>query len=136
MSDVVKQKEIICVICPNSCTVTVKQLKSGELVMEGQGCKRGEQYSRDEFLDPKRTLATTVRIRNAFIPLLPVRTSVPVPKNKLNEILDVLARIEVKAPIKCGDVILENVLGLSSNIIATRSLDVDLCYKIACEFHG
>ncbi len=133
MSNVIKQKDVICVICPNSCNIVVKQLKDGKLVMEGQGCKRGEQYASDEFLAPKRTLATTVRIRGAFVPLLPVRSSVPVPREKLNEILDLLASIEVEAPFKCGDVVVKNVLELGSDIIATRTLGVDTCTKVACE---
>jgi CxxC motif-containing protein len=125
--EAVQEKKVICVICPNSCEIVVKQMPDGSLLMEGQGCKRGE------FLAPKRTLATTVRIREALIPLLPVRTNVPVPKEKLNEILDILARIEVTAPITCGDVIVENVLDLEANVIATRTLGVDTCTKIACE---
>jgi CxxC motif-containing protein len=135
MSNVVKQKEIICVICPNSCAITVKQMPDGKLLMEGQGCKRGETYAKDEFTAPKRTLATTVRIKGAFIPLLPVRSSVPVPKEKLNDILDLLARIEVQAPFKCGATVVQNVLGLGADIIATRTLGVDTCTKVACELH-
>ena len=133
MSNVVKQKEVICIICPNSCTITVKQMPDGKLLMEGQGCKRGETYSTDEFLAPKRTLATTVRIKGAFIPLIPVRSSVPVPKERLNDILDLLARIEVQAPFKCGAAVVQNVLGLGADIIATRSLGIDTCTKVACE---
>lgn len=133
MNGAVKQKDVICVVCPNSCAITVKQMPDGKLLMEGQGCKRGEQYASDEFLAPKRTLATTVRIKGAFIPLLPVRSSVPVPKERLNDILDLLARIEVQAPFKCGSVVVQNVLGLGADIIATRTLGVDTCAKVACE---
>nr|MDO8088871.1 DUF1667 domain-containing protein [Candidatus Sigynarchaeum springense] len=135
MNDAVKkQKDVICIICPNSCAITVKQMADGgKLIIEGQGCNRGETYATDEFLAPKRTLATTVRIRGAFIPLLPVRSSVPVPKEKLNDILDLLARIEVQAPFKCGAVVVQNVLGLGADIIATRTLPVDSCAKVACE---
>jgi CxxC motif-containing protein len=131
--DVETQKNITCVVCPNSCTITVKQMKTGELVLSGQTCKRGESYATDEFTDPKRMLATTVRIKNAYIPLLPVRTAVRVPKTKLNEILDILARITVDAPKTCGDVIVEDIAGTGVNVIATRTLDVDTCNKIACE---
>ncbi len=133
MSNIVKQKEVICVTCPNSCTITVKQMSDGKLLLEGQGCKRGETYATNEFTAPKRMLATTVRIKGAFIPLLPVRSSVAVLKERLNEILDILARIEVQAPFKCGDVVIKNVLGLDADIIATRSLGVDTCAKVACE---
>jgi CxxC motif-containing protein len=108
-------------------------MSDGKLLMEGAGCKRGETYATNEFLAPKRMLATTVRIKGAFIPLLPVRTSVPVLKERLDEILDILARIEVEAPFKCGAVVVKNVLGLGADVIATRSLGVDTCTKVACE---
>ncbi len=135
MSRTTKQKEVICVTCPNSCTITVKQMADGKLLLEGQGCKRGETYATNEFLAPKRMLATTVRIKGAFIPLLPVRTSVPVLKERLDEILDILARIEVEAPFKCGATVVKNVLGLGADIIATRTLGIDTCAKVACEPH-
>ncbi|MEX2684221.1 MAG: DUF1667 domain-containing protein [Candidatus Sigynarchaeota archaeon] len=127
------KKEVTCIICPNSCSITVKQMPDGKLLIEGHGCKRGETYATDEFILPKRTLATTVRIKGAFLPLLPVRSSVPVPKDRLNDILDLLARIEVQAPFKCGAVVVQNVLGLGADIIATRTLGVDTCTKVACE---
>jgi CxxC motif-containing protein len=133
MSNVVKQRDIICVICPNSCNITVKQMSDGKLLMEGQGCKRGETYATDEFTAPKRTLSTTVRIKGAFIPLLPVRSSVPVPKESLNDILDVIAQMEIQAPFKCGDVVIQDVLHLGADIIATRTLGIDTCTKVACE---
>mgnify|MGYP006289952847 CR=1 FL=1 len=130
--NIVKQKLVTCIVCPNGCEVTVKELNDGEIVAEGYECKRGLKYSLDEFKDPKRILATTVRIRDARIPLVPVRTREGVPKNMLNDILDVLARIEVKAPIICGDVVLENILDTGVDVIATRSLGIDECNKIAC----
>ena len=33
--EVIKEKNVICVICPNSCEITVKQMATGELVLEG-----------------------------------------------------------------------------------------------------
>ena len=132
-NDTPDRKEITCIICPNGCAVTVGRGEGDELVIDGHECKRGLKYATDEFLDPKRILATTVRIENSIIPLVPVRTAEAVPKGKLEEILEVLARVVVEAPVRCGDTIVENVIGTGVNVIATRTLGVGECRKIACE---
>ncbi|MBD3188862.1 DUF1667 domain-containing protein [Candidatus Bathyarchaeota archaeon] len=128
-----EEKEITCIVCPTGCSIHVKRLEDGTLSIEGNQCKRGYDYAETEFIEPKRILATTIRIEMAKVPLVPVRTDEPVPKEKLDEILDFLANIKVKAPVNCGDVLVEHVLGLDANIIATRTLGVDTCDKIACE---
>ncbi|MFW9987527.1 MAG: DUF1667 domain-containing protein [Candidatus Odinarchaeota archaeon] len=95
---------------------------NGELIIEGHSCKRGEEYAREEFVAPKRILTTTMRIENGFLPLIPVRSDKPIPKEKLEETLKLIAKTKLKAPIKMGDILLEKVLGLEINIIASRDL--------------
>ncbi|MHA1792920.1 MAG: DUF1667 domain-containing protein [Promethearchaeota archaeon] len=121
-SKVKKEKNLTCIICPSGCSINVRELENGELIVEGNQCKRGLEYAKSEFKEPKRILATTVKINNAKIPLLPVRTNVPAPKDRLNDILNFLATVEVNAPIKCGDIIAKNVIGLNVDVIATRTL--------------
>ena len=43
-------------------------------------------------------------------------------KEKLMEVMEILQKIEVKAPISMHQVIVENVLNLGINIIATREV--------------
>ncbi len=114
-------KEIRCIVCPTGCLVHVENV-NGELIIEGHSCKRGEVYSRDEFISPKRILTTTMRVENGFLPLIPVRSNSAIPKEKLTAALREIAKMKVKAPIKMGDVMIENVLGLEINIIASRDL--------------
>ena len=114
-------KEIRCIICPTGCLIHVKAI-NGELIIEGHSCKRGEEYSREEFISPKRILTTTMRVENGFLPLIPVRSDKPIPKDKLEDTLRKIASIVSKAPIKMGDILIENVLGLNTNIIASRDL--------------
>ena len=71
---------------------------------------------------PKRTLATTVRVKGGILPLAPVKTHVPVPKKKIRAITELLAKVEVEAPIKINEVIVADVLGTGADIIATRSI--------------
>ncbi len=114
-------KEIRCIICPTGCLVHVENV-NGELIIEGHSCKRGEVYARDEFIAPKRIITTTMRVENGFLPLIPVRSNSAIPKERLHATLREIAKMKVKAPIKMGDVLIENVLGLEINIIASRSL--------------
>jgi len=114
-------KDIRCIVCPTGCLVHVENV-NGELIIEGHSCKRGEEYAREEFIAPKRILTTTMRVENGFLPLIPVRSDKPIPKDKLGETLDIIAKTQIKAPIKMGDKLIENILGLEINIIASRDL--------------
>ena len=114
-------KDIRCIICPTGCLVHVENI-NGELIIEGHSCKRGEEYAREEFVSPKRILTTTMQVENGFLPLVPVRSDNPILKDKLEDALKQIARTKTKAPIKMGDVLIENILGLGINIIASRDL--------------
>ncbi len=114
-------KDIRCIVCPTWCLVHVENI-NGELIIEGHSCKRGEVYAKDEFIAPKRILTTTMRVENGFLPLIPVRSDKPILKEKLEDTLKEIAIKNPKAPIKMGDILIENVLGLNVNIIASRDL--------------
>ncbi len=114
-------KDIRCIICPTGCLVHVENI-NGELIIEGHSCKRGEEYAREEFVAPKRILTTTMQVESGFLPLVPVRSEKPIPKERLEDTLKEIAKVKIKAPIKMGDIVIENVLGLDINIIASRDL--------------
>ncbi len=114
-------KDIRCIICPTGCLVHVENV-NGELIIEGHSCKRGVEYAREEFVAPKRILTTTMQVENGFLPLIPVRSDKPMPKEKLRDALKEIAQTVVNVPIKMGDILIENVLGLEINIIASRDL--------------
>jgi CxxC motif-containing protein len=117
--------EITCIVCPWGCQVKFK-VKEGEIKnIEGNKCRRGIGYVRQEFYNPKRVLTTTVKLKGSRFPLLPVRTNKPIPKKMLGKCMQYLTNIEVKAPIKLGEVIVPNILGTRTNIISTRNLDSD-----------
>ena len=115
------RKDIRCIVCPTGCLVHVENI-NGEVIIEGHSCKRGEDYAKDEFIAPKRILTTTMRVENGFLPLVPVRTDKPILKEKLRDALNEIALKKIKAPIKAGDILIENILGLEANVIASRDL--------------
>ena len=114
-------KDIRCIVCPTGCLVHVENV-NGELIIEGHSCNRGEEYAREEFVAPKRILTTTMRVENGFLPLIPVRSDKPIPKDKLEDTLKQIARATIKAPIKMGEILIKNILELDINIIASRDL--------------
>ena len=115
------EKTVRCIVCPTGCEIHVKNV-NGELIVEGHTCKRGEEYAKNEFIAPKRILTSTIRVKNGLLPLIPIRTSQPILKEKLNEVLKEIAVKIVEAPIKMGDVLIGNVLNLGVDIIASRDL--------------
>ena len=112
-------KNITCTVCPMGCEITVTG--EGERIerIEGYTCKRGEQYARDEFLHPVRIFTSSVRLTGGAEPLLPVRSSKPVPKELLLDCAKILRTVSVQAPVARGQVLVPNVLGTGADIIAT-----------------
>lgn len=112
-------KEFICIVCPRGCHLRVDDNYN----VSGNSCVRGEKYGKQEAIDPKRTLTSTVKIKSRLIKRLPVITSDDIPKDKVQEVVRYLDSVEVSAPIKVRDVIVKDVMGLGVDIIATRSVD-------------
>ena len=114
--------DIICVACPKGCRLQAVRDKEGEILVSNAGCKRGQEYAVSEITDPRRMVASSVKVKNALHPLLPVYTSAPFPKGRINELLVELRKVELNAPVKMDQVVIDNVLGTGINIIASRDL--------------
>ncbi len=117
-----EQVKILCVTCPKGCSLEVT--KEGDTVLEVKpGCKRGHEYAKRELVDPRRMVATSIRIKSGVHPLLPVYTSAPFPKPRIMELQAKLRKVELRAPIKMGTVVVQNILDTGIDIIASRDMD-------------
>ena len=116
------KKEIICTVCPRGCHIMVEGDGEKVLTAEGYSCKRGLEYANTEYAHPVRILTTLVKIDGAQNDLLPVRSSQPVPKEKLFDCMDVIRATSVKLPVKRYDVIVPNICGTGVDIVATKTL--------------
>ena len=115
------QKNIICVSCPMGCGITVELNDNGEVAsVTGNTCKRGDAYARTECTNPVRSLATTVKVKGGIHNVVPCNSAGPIPKAKMMECMDEIAKAEAKAPVALGDVLIENILGTGINIVATN----------------
>lgn len=115
-------KIITCIGCPSGCQVEVTKI-GDQFKVEGNECKRGEEYAIEEFKAPKRILTTTLQVQDGILPLIPVRSNNPLPKERIFDCMDYLSKIKISAPIKMGDILVTNILNLDVNIIASRDLE-------------
>ena len=113
--------EVTCILCPVGCRLTVTE-EDGEWKVEGYGCRRGLAYGLEEAQNPSRVLITVIPVDDGELPVVPVKTSKPIPKNLLLKASKALAGLRVKAPVRLGQVIARNILDLDVNIVATRSI--------------
>jgi len=115
--------EIICVTCPKGCTLRVKH--EGKKVLEVlDGCKRGEEYAICELQDPRRMVASTVRVDGGLHPLVPVYTKKAFPKHLIPELARSLRKVEIPAPVKINQVVLADALGTGIDVVASRDMPV------------
>jgi CxxC motif-containing protein len=114
--------KMICVSCPKGCTLTVTTDGDTIVKVADASCKRGEDYAHQEITDPRRMIATTVKVKNGIHPLVPVYTAAPVPKPLIFDILAEIRKAELQAPVKTEQVVIENVLDTGINVIASRDM--------------
>ncbi|MDK2886748.1 MAG: hypothetical protein PWP54_1311 [Thermosipho sp. (in: thermotogales)] len=117
-------KKLTCISCPIGCELSVTLGENGKILkIEGNRCPRGVDYATNEFTDPKRILTISVRVEEGEMELVSTRTDKPIPKKKLNEIIEYIKKLRVNAPVKRGDIIVENILETGSNLVATRTVN-------------
>ena len=116
-------KEYICIVCPNSCHLKVTD-ENGEITVTGNRCKRGYNHGISEYTKPMRMLTSTVKVEGGMLPRLSVVSTDEVPKELLSACLEDVYKVSVKAPITCGDVIIQNIQNTGVDIVASRSMNV------------
>lgn len=114
---------IICIGCPKGCKITLAHDENNQILsVSAYGCKNGEEYAKNEFTAPVRIFTSTVRVSGGDMVLLPVKTKGAVPKEMLMECAKESCRIEVKAPVKIGDVVKSDLCGTGVDLIAARNI--------------
>ena len=117
-----ERKELICIGCPLGCNLTV-EMDGGQVVsVNGNTCKRGDDYARKELTDPRRIVTSTVPVAGGNLPVVSVKTASDIPKGKILECLCALKGVTLTASVQIGDVIVENVADTGVDVIATKSI--------------
>lgn len=130
MSDnVIETLKFNCTICPSECllTVEVERDANGSVVkvrsVTGNNCPRGDKFAHQELTCPMRVLTTTVAVSGDDEALLPVRTAEAIPLALHAQTMTLIRDLVVNAPIRMGDVVLEDLLDTGIDLIASMDID-------------
>jgi len=120
-------KELTCTACPRGCrlVVTIENGVASVAGVAGNACPKGAIYGAQEAVLPMRTLTTTVAIEGSSRRRLPVRSSADLPLSRILDAMTALDPIVVRPPLRRGDIVVRDMLGLGVDIIATDDLPDD-----------
>ena len=124
-------KEVICTCCPQGCHLQVDE--ANDYKVTGNGCPNGIAYGKEELTHPTRIITSTVRAEGCLHSRCPVKTSKPVPKGQMAEVVAALDSVvlvakkaelqkELFARIHVGDVVLTDVCGTGADIVTCRDM--------------
>lgn len=115
---------MVCIVCPLGCKLQIEVISEAEekYKVEGNKCSRGEVYGINELINPTRVLTSTIKIKNSHLSRLPVKTCGTVSKHLIGECMKEIDAVEIEAPVKAGDIIIENIVDTGVDIVASRSM--------------
>lgn len=119
-----EKRELTCIRCPLGCQLTV-MISGGGVAVTGNTCPRGAEYGEKEVTFPTRTVTSSIRVEGGELPLVSVKTAEEVPKDRIFDVMRVIKAAKVSAPVKTGDVLIEDAAGTGINIIATKTVVSD-----------
>jgi CxxC motif-containing protein len=90
--------------------------------VQGNQCKKGLKYAEREAIFPGRILTTTVKTEAVRMPLLPVRSNKEIPKDDLIDCMKEIAKCRIQGPVRVGETLISNILGLGVDIVSSRTL--------------
>lgn len=107
-------KTITCIMCPNGCEIAYD--------LSGGMCGKGPEYVKNEILNPTRTLTSSVLVKDGMLPLISVKTSAGIPKEKLMEGMKLVSKLSVAAPVEAGQILYKDFIEAGIDLIATKSV--------------
>lgn len=115
-----------CICCPLGCRLTV-MLTQTDAGLDASGvvgykCKRGKDYARQEATHPVRMVTAAVPVRGRLCPVS-VKTQRPVPKNRMQEVLERIRAAQATPPVREGDTVLSDVCGTGIAVVATKTVE-------------
>lgn len=112
--------ELVCIVCPKGCHLKVDE--KNDFAVTGYSCERGKEYGKKELIHPTRVITSTVKITGAAQCRLPVKTNSDIPKKDIFRAMALLNQVTVQAPVKIGDIVVPNILGLGVDFVATKNI--------------
>jgi CxxC motif-containing protein len=119
----VETRELTCIGCPMGCTVKVTMEGAEIRKVEGNTCRRGEDYARKEVTNPTRIVCSSVPCDGGYPAQVSVKTDRDIPKSEIFEVMKAIRDVKCTAPVHIGDIILKNAAGTGADIVATKNID-------------
>lgn len=114
------ERKLTCIVCPKGCDLLVSFNENGEITdISGYTCPRGKDYAYAECTAPVRTVTSTVRCRDGEV--VSVKTSAPIPKSMIFDVMEEINSVSAEDDVKIGDVIIANVLDTGADVVATSN---------------
>jgi len=110
------EKELICIMCPMGCGLTVKQ-DGKKISVSGNSCARGVTFAVEEMTCPMRVLTTSVKTSKG---VKSCKTNKPIPKSKIFQCMKEIEKLRLK-DAKYGQVIIKNILNTGADIVITAN---------------
>ena len=115
-----RERKLTCIVCPKGCGLTVEFDDAGAINnISGYTCPRGKDYAYAECTAPVRTVTSTVRCEDGEV--VAVKTSSPIPKSMIFEIMAAINMVTASNDVKIGDVVISDVCGTGADVIITAN---------------
>ena len=116
------KKNLRCTLCPIGCIITCRIIGKNVTILGGQKCKKGAEYVQREALYPQRIITTSVLVEKGECPLVSVKTTLPIHKEKIFSVMEDIKTLSITAPINLGDIISRQIGGTQADLIATKKI--------------
>ena len=115
-----KERKLTCIVCPKGCDLLVEFDGEGAIKnISGYTCPRGKEYAHAECTSPVRTVTSTVRCLDGVV--VSVKTSCPIPKNMIFDVMREINSVSADNGVRIGDVVIANVLGTGADVVVTSN---------------
>ena len=119
--------ELTCIVCPIGCSLVVDGVADNPsaITVTGNNCPRGAVYAQEEICFPKRVVTATCALTGSGsygLRRVPVKTSVPCPKEKIPQLLSDIYSVKISLPVSAGDIIIADWKGCGIDVVASRSI--------------
>ena len=115
-------RHLTCINCPMGCQLTVEMEGQEVLSVTGNSCPRGDMYARTEVVNPVRTVTSSVLVTGGQAERTSVKTANPIPKGMIFDVMKEIYSAVIAAPVKIGDVVIEDVAGTGVQVVATKNI--------------
>lgn len=116
-------RHFTCINCPMGCPLSVTIDDQGQAIdVTGNTCPKGHTYGLSEAMHPMRIVTSIVPVLHGDLAMVSCKTSQPIDKEKMFEVIQALKTVHLEAPVHIGDVLIENVANTSVQIVATKEV--------------